>query len=306
MSWRNLMIDDGDYLKVYLDNIEIHKENSKYTLPLSDISIIVLDGMTTSITTRLLSTCSSNNVVLVICDKKHLPVGMYLPFNQHSRTVKMIRKQIRWNDDKKGGLWENIIEHKINNQSKVMYYYTHNKEKYAQLQEYIKELEIGDETNREGHAAKVYFNTLFGNGFYRDFDCIENAMMNYGYAIVRAYIARVITSYGYNPSLGIFHKSEYNSFSLADDILEVFRPVVDAYTISYLLNFENVEFLTQEVRAYLISILSKRVLFEDKYQKISTVIDKFTLRCFDILDPDKGTKIKLNNFDIITSEGIKK
>lgn len=306
MSWRNLMIDDGDHLKVYLDNIEIHKGENKYTLPLSDIGIIVLDGMMTSITTRLLSACSSYNVVLVICDKKHLPTGMYLPFNQHSRTVKIVNKQIRWNEEKKKMIWKQIIKYKIENQSKIMYHYTKNEDKYLQMQEYIKDVKSGDESNREGHAAKVYFNTIFGNLFYRNSDCIENAMMNYGYAIVRAYISRSILSYGYNPAFGIFHKSEYNSFSLADDILEVFRPVVDAYVIKYLLTEENTEFLTQEIRAYLIGILSKRIIFNDKYQKVSTIIEKFTLKCFDILDPDEDKEFELNNFQILTSEGMRK
>lgn len=306
MSWRNVMIDDGDHLKVYLDNIEIHKGENKYILPLSDIGIIVLDGMTTSITTRLLSVCSSYNVALVICDKKHLPVGIYLSFNQHSRTVKIINKQIKWDNNKKRNLWKKIIKYKISNQNEIMYYYTLNKERYLLLKGYIKNVKAGDETNREGHAAKVYFNTLFGNDFYRGADCVENAMMNYGYAVVRAYIARVITSYGYNPGLGIFHKNEYNAFCLADDILEVFRPIVDAYVVSYLLNNKTVEFLSQEIRAYLINILSKRVSFEGKYQKISTVINKFTLQCFDILDPDEDKGTVLKNFDIITSEGLKK
>ena len=306
MSWRNLMIDDGEHLKVYLDNIEIHKGENKYTLPLSDIGIIVLDGMMTSITTRLLSACSSYNVVLVICDKKHLPVGMYLPFNQHSRTVKIIKKQIRWNDYKKEKLWQQIIRYKINNQSEIMYHYTDDEERYLQLQEYIKEVKLADETNREGHAAKVYFNTLFGMEFYRDADCIENAMLNYGYAIVRAYIARTISGYGYNPGLGIFHKSEYNAFCLADDILEVFRPVVDAYVILYLLKNRDAQFLTQEIRAYLVGLLAKRIIFEGKYQKISTIIKKFTLQCFDYLDPDEENNVMPSNFKIITSEEIEK
>lgn len=306
MSWRNLMIDDGDRIKVYLDNIEICKGKDKYTLPLSDIGIIVLDGMMTSITTRLLSACSDYNVVLVICDKKHLPTGMYLPFNQHSRTVKIINKQIRWKEEKKKEIWKQIVKYKIYNQNEVMYHYTKNKERYLQIKSYIDQVSLGDETNREGHAAKVYFNTLLGNDFTRNKDCIENAMMNYGYAIIRAYISRSILSYGYNPSLGIFHKSEYNSFCLSDDILEIFRPVIDAYVINYLLENDKVEFLTQEIRAYLINILSKRILFNKQYQKLSTIIEKFTLSCFDILDPDEPKRLILTNFHILTSEGIKK
>ena len=195
------MIDDGDHLKVYLDNIEIHKGENKYVIPLSDIGVIVLDGMATSITTRLLAACSIYNVVLVICDKKHIPCGMYMPFNQHSRTVKIIRKQVNWQEDTKDELWQQIIEYKINNQSKVLYRFTGDKERFIQLQSYIAEIKPGDISNREGHAAKVYFNTVFGKEFSRSYDCIENAMLNYGYAIIRAYITRAIVSYGYNPSL---------------------------------------------------------------------------------------------------------
>ncbi len=300
------MVDDGDHLKVYLDNIVIHKDERKYTLPLSDLGIIVIDGIKTNITTRLLSVCSQYNVVLVFCDKKHLPAGMYLPFNQHSRTVKAIRKQIRWRTHEKEALWKNIVKYKINNQSQILYHYTGNKEKYFQLQEYMEKVMAGDRTNREGHAAKVYFNTLFGKEFYRGIDCIENAMLNYGYAVIRAYIARSIVGYGYNPGIGIFHKSEYNSFCLADDILEVFRPLVDAYVILQLLDNANMEFLTQEIRSTLVDILSKRILFEGKYRKVSTVINKFTLQCFNILDPDRKGIVKLNNFDIMTGEGLKK
>ena len=301
------MIDDGDHLSVYLDNIEIHKGENKYVIPLSDIGIIVLDGMMTSITTRLLYTCSNYNVILVICDKKHIPCGMYLPFNQHSRAVKMIKKQVKWDENIKDEIWTQIIKYKIHNQSKILYYFTKNEERYLQLQNYTKEIEPGDTTNREGHSAKVYFNTIFGNEFYRDNDCIENAMMNYGYAIFRAYISRVIVGYGYNPSLGIFHKSEYNAFCLADDFIEVFRPIIDAYTIDYLLEAEgDIGFLTQEIRGFLVSILSKRVKYGNQYQKISTVIDKFVLQCLDYLDLEKENKKAIENFEITTIEGLKK
>lgn len=300
------MIDDGDHLNVYLDNIEIHKGDKKYVIPLSDISIIVLDGMMTSITTRLLSTCSNYNVALIICDKKHIPCGMYMPFNQHSRTVKVLKRQIEWKDADKEELWKQLIQYKIENQSEVLYRFTKNKERYLQLQGYVDEIKPGDQSNREGHSAKVYFNTLFGNEFSRSMDCIENAMLNYGYAIVRAFISRNIVSYGYNPSIGIFHKSEYNAFCLADDFLEIFRPIIDAYTIDYILKSkEKVGYLTQDIRAYLIDILSFRVKYNNQYQKISTVIDKFILQCLDYLDPEQE-KSSVINFDILTLEGLRK
>jgi CRISPR-associated protein Cas1 len=230
-----------------------------------------------------------------------------MPFNQHSRTVKIIRKQVNWQEDTKDELWQQIIEYKINNQSKVLYRFTGDKERFIQLQSYIAEIKPGDISNREGHAAKVYFNTVFGKEFSRSYDCIENAMLNYGYAIIRAYITRAIVSYGYNPSLGVFHKSEYNSFCLADDFLEIFRPIVDACVVNYLLESEeDIEFLSQEVRAYLVGMLSLRVRFDNQYQKISTVIDKFVLQCFDYLDSDIENKREVSNVEINTIEGIKK
>src|SRR5699024_6828386 len=203
-------------------------------------------------------------------------------------------------------LWTKIIKAKIDNQSKIMHYYTKNEDKYNQLQSYKKDVSLGDISNREGHAAKVYFNTIFGNGFHRGMDCIENAMLNYGYAIMRAYIARSILSYGYNPGFSIFHKSEYNDFGLADDIIEIFRPLVDAYVLEFILEEEIVEFLTQEIRAYLINILSERIYYKKKFQKVSTIISKVTLNCLNILDPDNEKELDFENFEILTSEGIQK
>lgn len=299
-------MDDGDKLNLYLDNVIITKGNDEFKIPLSDLGIIVLDGMHTSITTRLLSACSKYNVVMIICDNKHLPTGYYMPLNQHSRSVKMLYKQVGWNKDKKDKIWMEIIKSKIQNQNEVLFFLTKNKSKFELIKGYIDNVELGDKTNREGHAAKVYFNTIFGTEFYRGKDCIENAMLNYGYAIIRAYIGRAIVGYGYNPSLGIFHRSEYNAFCLADDILEIFRPVVDLYSMLYIFENSDNEFLTQDIRAYLIDILSKRFKYKGHYQKLSTIIDKVVLQTISLLDPEYQKNDNFDNFKILTGEGIRR
>lgn len=289
------MIDEGDKLSVYLDNVKILKDGEEYIVPLSDLSIIVIDGVKTSITSRLLSTCSKYNVAVVICDKKHLPTGIYLPYNQHSRSVKMLNNQMSWQENLKNKLWKKIIEYKIENQAEILYKLTLNKERYNLLNEYRNSVEDKDKTNREAHAAKLYFYGIFGKDFSRSYDNIENAMLNYGYAIVRAYISRSIVSYGYNPALGIFHKSEYNQFALSDDFIEIFRPIVDYFVVKYYLSLPNTPlFLNQEIRGFLVSILDKRILYKSKMRKLSTVIDLFILDAFKYLEGKTGNLANVN------------
>lgn len=278
-------MDNGESLSVYLDNLKIIKEGEEYIIPLSDISLVVLDGMRTNISTRLLARCADYNVVLVTCDKKHLPVGMYLPYNRHSRSVKMLRNQINWTKEKKMKLWMEIVKYKLYNQGLVLYKFSKNLEAWDKINNYISEVQIGDVSNREAHGAKVYFNTIFGNQFNRRLDNIENAMLNYGYAVLRAYVARVIVSYGYNPSLGIFHSNEYNPYCLADDFMEIFRPIIDYYSLEYILSYHKEPvFLTQSIRAYLVSILDKKIYYREKKLKISTAIDKFVLNAIGYLE----------------------
>lgn len=303
------MVEEGEHLKVHLDNIEILKNGDLFRLPLSDIGVIVLDGLNTTITTRLLSAISKYNVALVTCDTKHHPCGMYMPFCQHSRSVKTIRKQASWRCFDKGLLWQKIVKFKIENQKEVLRHFSLDEERVEALEKYIEETQIWDKSNREGHSAKVYFNTLFDSSFSRDRECIENAMLNYGYSILRAYISRAIVSFGLIPSLGIFHKSEYNSFSLADDFLEVFRPIVDLHTYSYIskLNSDS-NYLNREIRISLVEILSKKIFYKNKYVRVSTAVDCFVRDCVNFLNKGyskDGRAEDIPNIKLRTFEGIK-
>lgn len=269
------MIEDGEQMKVHLDNLVVFKENRKYVFPLSDIGVIVLDGLKTTITSRLLSSMSKYNVCLVINDNKHLPCGIYTPFNQHSRVTKVLREQIEWDEIRKAEVWRDIIKNKINNQIRILELHKIDDDAVDKLNIHRDSVKLMDSSNREAHSARVYFKALFGKDFCRSDLDITNAILNYGYTIFRAYISRLIVSHGLNPSIGINHKSEYNNFCLSDDIIEIFRPIVDSYAYKKIYDSnEEIEYMTSHIRFELLDLLSSRINLFGRKVKVSTAMDQ--------------------------------
>ncbi len=201
-------------------------------IPLKDISTIVLDNLNISLTTRLLCRIAENNISMVICDQQHLPIGLFSSYDNHSRMAKKIKYQIERDTIFYDELWMRIIGVKIRNQAKVLEILGKNKSRIDELNGYIRDITLGDKTNREAHAAKVYFNELFGTTFSRgNSDLIINSALDFGYSIIRSYIARLCVGYGLNSQIGIHHKNEYNRFNLVDDLIEPVRPVVDLFAM---------------------------------------------------------------------------
>ncbi len=273
MSWRIVMIEHGEYLRLKLDNLFVERKQEDYTIPLSDVSIIVVSNLECGITTRLLDALTSHNIGLIVCDYKQQPSGIFTGLNTHSRVSKMMREQILWSDDFKYNCWTKIIKSKINNQRKVLLDLTNNTKRAVQLEIFEKQVEYNDVTNREGHAAKVYFNTIFGSSFTRDDEeNIYNACLNYGYAIVRAYFTRLIVAYGFTGLIGVHHKSEYNNFNLVDDLMEPFRPFLDAYvhrlvTVDTIFDFET--------RYKIIDFLHQKYAYNNSKQQMLNIIEKY-------------------------------
>lgn len=261
-------------MKLKLDNIIIYKEDYDYTIPLPDISLIIADGLNSSITTRLLASLAEYNICLLICDHTHTPCGIYSSFNGHFRASKMLSKQINWDIATKDSFWQSIIIRKIDNQKQILELYNCEERAIGLLESYINEVDLGDRTNREGLSAKVYFTALFGKHFTRDKDSkdIINAGLNYGYAIIRAYISRVCVGHGLVCMLGIHHKNEYNAFNLVDDLMEPFRPFVD-YVVHK--KMRDTLFMKLENRLELIDILNKKVLYNKKEMLLCYAIEKY-------------------------------
>lgn len=299
MTWRNVMIKDGDYLHLKLDNLEIEKMGQKFLVPLSDIATITLEGDNMTLTTKLMAKFAEHNIAVIICDNKYVPCGIYLGFGQYHRTAKRNLEQITWSDEKRYRIWAEIIRQKIQNQMSVLIARECEEERIMKLSDFFKEVEAGDSTNREGHAAKVYFNSLYGLKFTRELDCIENGAMNYGYTIIRAYMARIVSSLGLIPTLGVFHRNEYNSFNLVDDLMEPFRPLMDWYILEKILPKYS-KYLTWEARCELINFLNQPYLLKNKKTTIDIVMLDY-VNSF-IKSMAEGNKLDLT---IITLEGLR-
>lgn len=276
MSWRVVLVNKGDHLQLKLDNIVIKKGELDYIIPLSDISIIVLEGLNTVITTRLLNALTQYNINLVICDHKHTPSGIFGALSSHSRASKLLKEQIAWNNQIKDEFWQMIVQMKLKNQLSVLEKFTNDVEYIGKLKEYISNVMPGDKTNREGHAAKVYFNSMFNIDFVRDDSSnIINAGLNYGYSIIRSYMSRLVVGYGLVGMIGLFHKNEYNQFNLVDDLMEPFRQFVDVHVY---LNFKGKEFMDADMRRNLVDLINRQIICENKKTLICNMMENYVIR----------------------------
>lgn len=272
MGYKILYVQSSDSLRLYLDNIKVIRADDDILISIADIQMIVLDNYKLVLSTQLINKLVENNVSLVICGLDHLPNAVILPVNGYYASSGMMMEQIEWSDEIKDKLTQKIIKAKINNQIEVLYKNKLEQEVCIKLKEYYNEVDLGDVTNREGLAAKVYFKELFGPSFIRFDETVVNAGLNYGYSIFRSLISTLLVGKGLTPNLGLFHKSKTNRFNLSDDFIEVFRPIVDDYVFNHL---RYSDFLTFEDRQNLIGLTAKKVQIGGKWQTIHNAINQY-------------------------------
>ena len=226
MGWRTIVVNKNCKLSYKNDYLIIRSEDLKM-IHLSEINMIIIENCMASITSYLINELANKKIKLIICDEKHNPSCEMMPYYGSFNTSKKILNQIAWKKHKKEEAWKKIVEYKIHNQAMLL----KNLEidGYQKLLEYEQHVELADKTNREGHAAKVYFNELFGKNFSRNDNNSINAALNYGYAVLLSTINKEIISNGYLTQLGIHHKNEFNEFNLTCDIMEPFRVIIDNF-----------------------------------------------------------------------------
>lgn len=236
---------------------------------LSEIGMLVVESTAAYISSYLMAELARARIPVVFCDSKHDPVGQYSPIYGAHNSTKRIHEQITW--DKKLGecLWRSIIVTKILNQAAVLKML--GLSQMALLSEYAACVELGDATNREGHAAKVYFNALFGKEFTRDKESSINAQLNYGYAILLSWFNREITSRGYLTQLGINHCNEYNHFNLSCDFMEPFRPVIDLYVVKHL-----EQDLDTHAKSEILNLFSEYYEIDRGRYRLSSILSLYT------------------------------
>nr|WP_237389371.1 type II CRISPR-associated endonuclease Cas1 [Companilactobacillus zhachilii] len=297
MGWRIVHVKEGDVLRLRLDSLEVLKKENKVYIPLSDITMIVLEGNRTTITTKLLSSLSQNNVGLVICDDKYLPVGIYLPYGQYHHYSKRVIRQAEWTKEQKGLIWQSVIKQKMTNQVDYARFVGVDEDRLNLMQDLISNLLVGDTTNREGPVAKVYFDSLYGKSFTRDDENLINGAMNFGYAILRSCMARIVVGNGLVTMLGIFHHNEFNSFNLVDDLMEPFRPLMDYWVNEYVIN-DKQDYLSYEARLKIIEFMSQKIKIQNKKMTIDNAMQEYVasfISAIDEQDPALLVEIKLEN-----------
>ena len=226
MGWRSVMISRPARLRREHYSLAIEQEQTAF-VPFEDIAVIVLNHREINLTHPVLSACAEYGIGLYATGHNHQPSGIFLPFLSHSRTTRLMRKQLDVGKPPVKQAWANIVRCKIENQAQCLH--LAGRKGVERLNSYANRVRSGDGENLEGKAAAFYFTQLFGPGFHRAEERWANAALDYGYAVFRGAIARGLVAHGLHPPIGIFHASEQNAFNLADDLIEPFRPLVDLH-----------------------------------------------------------------------------
>lgn len=290
MSFRNIVISKNAKLDYQLGYLVIRGEDMK-KVHIDEITSLMIESTQVSMTAYLLVELVKNKVKVVFCDEKRNPNSELVSYYGSYDTSKKVREQVKWSNDIKVLVWTQIIREKIKNQALLLK--CQNKIEANMLFDYIDEIVEGDITNREGHAAKVYFNSLFGKNFNRQDDTNSiNSALNYGYAIILSCFTREIVANGYITQLALFHDNMFNPFNFASDLMEPFRPIVDRMV--YEINIEKFEI---EEKRKILKILEKQINIDGKNEYFQNAIKIYTKSILTALSTNNLDCIKFFSYD---------
>lgn len=258
---------------------------------ISEISVLIIENTASSITTALMNELIKQKIKVIFCDEKQNPTSELMSlYGCHDCSIKL-KRQMQWNTINKQLVWTVIVAEKIRKQADNLRFF--NLPEADMLYRYIEELELNDETNREGHAAKVYFNALFGKAFSRSDDCPVNSALNYGYSIILSCINREIVSNGYLTQLGLFHDNMFNQFNLGCDMMEPFRPIVDRF----IKIMNPVKFETEEKRKIL-ELLSQEFIIDERKQTLLNTMKIYSKSVFDAIEQGDTSCIRFYKYEL--------
>lgn len=262
---------------------EHFKQKAKVTKPIEDIGIVLLDNKQITITTGVLEALLENNCAVITCDSKSMPVGLLLPLYGNTTQNERFRYQLGASLPLMKQLWQQTIKMKIENQAAVLNKCTGGEIRCMKV--WASEVKSGDSENMEARAAAYYWKNLFRiEGFTRDREGIPpNNLLNYGYAILRAVVARGLVASGLLPTWGIHHHNRYNAYCLADDIMEPYRPYVDELVYNIVVSGIDYEVLTKEIKAKLLAIPTLDVVVSGKRSPLMIAVGQTTAslyKCF--------------------------
>ena len=262
---------------------ERFKQKAEISKPIEDIGVVVLDNKQITVTSGLLEALLDNNCAVISCDSKSMPVGLMLPLYGNTTQNERFRHQLEASLPLKKQLWQQTIKVKIENQAAVLKKCTG--EEIRCMKVWASEVKSGDSDNMEARAAAYYWKNLFPiEGFNRDRDGISpNNLLNYGYAILRAVVARGLVTSGLLPTLGIHHHNRYNAYCLADDIMEPYRPYVDELVYNIVASDMDCNVLNKDLKAKLLMIPTLDVVIVGKRSPLMVAVSQTTAslyKCF--------------------------
>lgn len=296
MTWRIVSIGNTAKLDLRMNYLVVRGKELK-KIHLSEISVLIIETTAVSMTAALVCELIKRKIKVIFCDEKRNPCGEVMPYYGRHDSTDKLRVQIEWKESTKKQIWAEIIHHKIANQRNLLFFAGLH-DQASLLNSYIDDIHPGDSTNREGHAAKVYFNALFGMGFSRSDSSSINACLNYGYAVLLSAVNRDIVSLGYNTQLGIFHDNMFNHFNLGSDIMEPLRPLVDRFVYE----LQPVE-LNSEMKKKLVDILNSKVIVEDKRNYLNNAMKIYCKSVLDSMDNDDVNMLRFCEYEDTGYEG---
>ena len=287
MIRRTIEVSSAAHLRVHLNQLIIHKDESEHSIPFEDIGFLILDNPQITCSQSVFRRCSEQNVALVITDEKHLPTSLLLPLDVHSTQGRIMRMQASTPDQVQHAIWQQIIQAKINTQAAVLN--TVHGVKNARLKRLAKTVRPADAGNHEAQASRIYFKALFGENFKRDQKSTGdiNILLNYGYSLVRTACARSLMGAGLHPAFGVHHHNQYNVFCLADDVVEPLRPLVDRCVVE-LSRAETFKGLDRETKNGLLAVLSTPVLIKKREIPLMNALTMYCSSLRKVLETHKG------------------
>ena len=285
MIKRTLFFGNPAYLSTKDNQLVLKYPDSEEekNIPIEDLGFVVLEHPQITITNGLLMKLAQNKTAVITCDSQHLPCSFFQPLVGHSEQTERMHYQLNASLPLKKQLWQQTVTLKITNQAN---HFLARGKNALRLKRYAKDVRSGDFGNEEALAAAFYFQNLFDiEGFSRNQkDIAPNNLLNYGYAILRAVAARAIVSSGLLPSVGIFHRNKYNPFCLADDIMEPYRPFVDALVYDIVESGCNIEELNRNIKSNLLLIPAIDVVIDGKQSPLMNAMSRTTASLYDCFE----------------------
>jgi CRISPR-associated protein Cas1 len=291
MSWRTVVISNRAKLDLQMGYMVVRGEET-VKIHLGEIGTLMVENTAVSLTVSLLAELTKRKVKVIFCDEKRNPSSELVSLYGSHDTSNKVRKQIAWKEQTKEAVWTEIVTEKIRKQEKLLEILGKGEEADL-LTSYLQEMQWNDATNREGHAAKVYFNALFGMDFTRTADTSINAALNYGYSIILSAFNREVTAGGYMTQLGLFHDNMFNAFNFSSDLMEPFRILVDQMVVKM-----NLSKFEHEEKMQIVNLLNQEVEIDGKVQYVVNAIKVYCKSVFDALNEDDSSLIRFYKLEL--------